>query len=166
MVAKRLITSSKSIESFNSEAYSETYEISEIKIFAKMVNGRKPFQKKLHLRCLTGFRKRTWKFVHLVYYFLVEMSQWITNETNTNQLTILTFSCKVPLSVFSPNARKYGPEKTPYLDTIHAVYCFVKKSSFYSLQYTKPGITCDLLREKGPTAIKRRFKTQLTAFSL
>ena len=27
------------------------------------------------------------------------------------------------LSVFSPNAGKYGPEKTPYLDTFHAV-CF------------------------------------------
>ena len=26
------------------------------------------------------------------------------------------------LSVFSPNAGKYGPEKTPYLDTFHAVY--------------------------------------------
>ena len=25
-------------------------------------------------------------------------------------------------SVFSPNAGKYGPEKTPYLDTFHAVY--------------------------------------------
>ena len=24
------------------------------------------------------------------------------------------------LSVFSPNAGKYGPEKTPYLDTFHA----------------------------------------------
>ena len=24
------------------------------------------------------------------------------------------------LSVFSPNAEKYGPEKTPYLDTFHA----------------------------------------------
>ena len=26
------------------------------------------------------------------------------------------------LSVFSPNAGKYGPEKTPYLDTFHAVH--------------------------------------------
>ena len=26
--------------------------------------------------------------------------------------------------------------------------------------------TCDLLREKGQTPVKRRFKTQLTAFSL
>ena len=25
------------------------------------------------------------------------------------------------LSAFSPNAGKYGPEKTPYLDTFHAV---------------------------------------------
>ena len=25
------------------------------------------------------------------------------------------------ISVFSPNAGKYGPEKTPYLDTFHAV---------------------------------------------
>ena len=25
------------------------------------------------------------------------------------------------LSVFSPNAGKYGPEKTPYLDSFHAV---------------------------------------------
>ena len=25
------------------------------------------------------------------------------------------------LSVFSPNVGKYGPEKTPYLDTFHAV---------------------------------------------
>ena len=27
-------------------------------------------------------------------------------------------------------------------------------------------IICNLLREKGPTAAKRRFKTQLTAFAL
>ena len=28
------------------------------------------------------------------------------------------------LSVFSPNAGKYGPEKTPYLDTFQAVNSF------------------------------------------
>ena len=27
-------------------------------------------------------------------------------------------------SVFSPNTGKYGPEKTPYLDTFHAVMFF------------------------------------------
>ena len=29
------------------------------------------------------------------------------------------------LSVFSPNAGKYGPEKTPYLDTFHAVHALL-----------------------------------------
>ena len=29
--------------------------------------------------------------------------------------------CSVSLSVFSPNAGKYGPEKTPYLDSFHTV---------------------------------------------
>ena len=28
---------------------------------------------------------------------------------------------KAEISVFSPNAGKYGPEKTPYLDTFHTV---------------------------------------------
>ena len=28
-------------------------------------------------------------------------------------------------SVFSPNAEKYGAEKTPYLGTFHAVYPFI-----------------------------------------
>ena len=28
------------------------------------------------------------------------------------------------LSVFSPNAAKYRPEKTPYLDTLHTVFFF------------------------------------------
>ena len=30
------------------------------------------------------------------------------------------------LSVFSPNAGKYGPEKAPYLDTFHAML-FIEK---------------------------------------
>ena len=32
------------------------------------------------------------------------------------------------LSVFSPNAGKYGPEKTPYLDIFHAVQVGSKKN--------------------------------------
>ena len=28
------------------------------------------------------------------------------------------------LSIFSPNAGKYGPEKTPHLDTFHAVIIY------------------------------------------
>ena len=44
-------------------------------------------------------------------FFLVRIfphSDWIWRDTKY-------------LSVFSPNAGKYGPEKTPYLDTFHAV---------------------------------------------
>ena len=33
--------------------------------------------------------------------------------------------------VFSPNTRKYGPEKTPYLDTFHAVGSFQLTSLGY-----------------------------------
>ena len=34
-----------------------------------------------------------------------------------------------PISVFSPNTGKYGPEKTPYLDTFHAVLCSMSSHS-------------------------------------
>ena len=34
------------------------------------------------------------------------------------------------LSVFSPNAGKYGPEITPYLDTFHAVNLLYKSTLF------------------------------------
>ena len=38
------------------------------------------------------------------------------------------------LSVVSPNAGKYGPEKTPYLDTFHAVKKSITKSFIEELQ--------------------------------
>ena len=37
------------------------------------------------------------------------------------------------LSVFCPNAGKYGPQKTPYLDTFHAVYLLEISYQTYSL---------------------------------
>ena len=37
------------------------------------------------------------------------------------------------LSVFSPNAGKYGPEKTPYLDTFHAVQSLHHRDAFQTL---------------------------------
>ena len=35
--------------------------------------------------------------------------------------SISGFDLIVSFSVFSPNAGKYGPENTPYLDTFHAM---------------------------------------------
>ena len=43
------------------------------------------------------------------------------------------------LSVFSPNAEKYGPEKTPYLHTFHAVNVDMWKTIkilFYNSTFT------------------------------
>ena len=36
------------------------------------------------------------------------------------------------LSIFSPNAGKYGPEKTPYLDNFHAVLVFHNECDLYN----------------------------------
>ena len=37
------------------------------------------------------------------------------------------------LSVFSQNGGKYGPEKTPYLDTFHAVMMLIDLWSLHTL---------------------------------
>ena len=47
---------------------------------------------------------------------------------------------KKPFSVFSPNAGKYGPEKTPYLDTFHEVEVSSNSEQCFS------DTTCSLLR--------------------
>ena len=39
------------------------------------------------------------------------------------------------LFVFSPNTGKYGPEKTPYLDTFHAVWAACKKGEKFNLTF-------------------------------
>ena len=41
---------------------------------------------------------------------------------NTEFFRVRIFLHYSDLSVFSPNAGKHGPEKTPYLDNFHAVY--------------------------------------------
>ena len=40
------------------------------------------------------------------------------------------------ISVFSPNAGKYGPEKTLYLDTFHAVLITLKEIFYYLKLYS------------------------------
>ena len=40
---------------------------------------------------------------------------------NTEVFLVRIFPHSDYLSIFSPNAGKYGPEKTPYLDTFHKV---------------------------------------------
>ena len=66
--------------------------------FAKIL---KHFRKSLRLGCLTGF------WMRLCYVRAIYLFHW---SISTKYLT-----------VFSPNAGKYGPGKTPYLDTFCAV---------------------------------------------
>ena len=49
------------------------------------------------------------------------------------------------LSVFSPSAGKYGPEKTPYLDTFHAVLHFLLKFNYTGILYVKVCLEDNLL---------------------
>ena len=48
------------------------------------------------------------------------------------------------LSVFSPNAGKYGLEKTPYLDTFHAVSFLRKKNSEKKSVYNRELCICEI----------------------
>ena len=40
------------------------------------------------------------------------------------------------ISVFNPNTGKHGPEKTPYLDTFHAVYIILFFTSFHLTSFS------------------------------
>ena len=69
--------------------------------------------------------------IHLVLYIV---NVFYTIDQNINRsispyevIAVLQYYSTKYLSVFSPNAGKYGPEITPYLDTFHAVsaMCFL-----------------------------------------
>ena len=61
---------------------------------------------RLHLHCVKG--------VHIWSFFWAVFSRiWIEYREISPYL-----------SVFSPGAEKYGPEKTPYLGTFHAVWLY------------------------------------------
>ena len=65
----------------------------------------------------------------------------------------------VYLSVFSPNARKYGPEITPYLDTFHAV-CYFNYSTITfitKVNYHRPMINVPITAQKMKFSIKDFF---------
>ena len=66
---------------------------------------------------------------------------------------------KEQLSVATEEAQSHGNKKTELGNIV--------KKKKQALKFTQVRhLICDLLREKGPTAVKHRFKTQLTAFFL
>ena len=55
-------------------------------------------------------------------------------------------------TAFSPNAGKYGPEKTPYLDTFHAVMnCMSNRDNAHDVD-----IFPDVYKEKGTEQTKHK----------
>ena len=83
-------------------------------------------------------------FLFVDYLFLL-LSQWKTlceKCPNTEFFLVLIFPYSdwvrrftEEISVFSPNTGKYGTEKTPYLDTFHAVR--VRNLSFWGNKLTE-----------------------------
>ena len=79
---------------------------------------------------------RSWDYLH------IEISHCV-KSVQIRSFFWSVFSCIWTEYVFSPNTEKYGPEKTPYLDTFHTVSltnCFVWQS----------GICCCSLRNVYP----------------
>ena len=56
--------------------------------------------------------------------FISSITAWKVPKYRVFLVRIIMYSDWIRrlISVFSPNTGKYGPEKTPYLDTFHAVY--------------------------------------------
>ena len=73
------------------------------------------------------------------------------------------------LSVFSPNAGKYGPEKTPYLDTFHAVtlasIAFIKNAFFVDAIPKFAIVKGQFINETDSlTASRKLMKSRLTKY--
>ena len=80
-----------------------------LKICGKFTGGH-PCPSVISIKLLCNFHSV--KSVQNTEFFLVRIfphSDWIRRDAPY-------------FSVFSPNAGKYGPEKTPYLDTFHAAF--------------------------------------------
>ena len=68
---------------------------------------------KLQTKLLLWMKTKLISNDQLISKELNQFSQNVTKAVNIRENS--------HLSVFSPNAGKYGPEMTPYLDTCHAV---------------------------------------------
>ena len=78
------------------------------------------FEHILKPKCNTlqwGWSKKTLDLWHWLVFLI--MRQWTRREKCPNT----KFCSGLYFPVFSPNTGKYGPEKTPYLHTFHAVWC-------------------------------------------
>ena len=69
----------------------------------------------------------------IVIYFFKELVLLDTKNVSLREKCPNKFFFSSPyFPIFSPNAGKYRPEKTPYLDTFHVVYDLTVSFSKYS----------------------------------
>ena len=61
-------------------------------------------------------------YLYIIYYYTFTYTSVLFYFKFVKTFIILG------ISVFSPNTGKYGPEKTSYLDTYHAVKSFLMKT--------------------------------------
>ena len=65
------------------------------------------------------------KVARKIYRSYISFNSEAFKKTLNDKLSGLeSKSLREKISIFSPNTGKYGPEKTPYLDTFHAVRQF------------------------------------------
>ena len=103
-----------------------------------MVKSRKIFSQKLRHRCLTWSWIKTknmitvssikkfdiWNHWHCLKIVQIRCFFWfVFSRMRTEYAKMLR------ISVFCPNAGKYRPEKTPYLDTFHTVWLTHKQKT-------------------------------------
>ena len=81
--------------------------------------------KKIEIHFLVSLREKC-PNTELLLVRIFPHSDWIRRDTKY-------------LSVFSPNAGKYGPEKTLYLDTFHAVFGIGDQSFPKNEHFLSPG---------------------------
>ena len=73
------------------------------------------------MHCLTSVQKRSF-FWSVFSCIRTEYGKIVSKYGVFSGPYFPVFGLTTPyLSIFSPNTGKYGPEKTPYLDTFHAV---------------------------------------------
>ena len=134
--------------------YSESYSFKLLK---------EPFQGKFKIgKSLASNRNNPWT-IHKWYCYWDFLHRYI-------------FMAVFPTGAYWVQPNEYF--KGPFITIVwlsSEVLCYISKLPAYKkgdnalvcLIILKPdNKICELLREKGPTAVKRRFKTQLTSFSL
>ena len=126
-----MLNGDESYKSYNSFATRDNSKCSPVGRNNSNIRKRKHIrssEKNLKTICMAPNHLSGWKESMQAYTYL----RWNTEpEHCLKKVSKDGVFCGSYLPVFSPNTRKYGPEKTPYLDIFHAVGSFQLTSLGY-----------------------------------